>query len=220
MLLFFIFLKQELSNDLKNLGLFVQNILFFIISCAIFLIMAQNQVAQGQNAQSLLTNIILISLVFSLIFANNNFLGEDFKDGTLEQMIIYCENLEVFIAAKMIVNWVIFALPLLLATPLMILASGLSQGFARDGAILFLLASFSINFICAFCASLNLAANKAPIIAIFVLPLIVPIILITLIGFVGAEGFSSSVKILSGLAVLSAVVTIFATTRIVRIANE
>ncbi len=220
MLLFFIFLKQELSNNLRNLGLFVQNILFFLISCAIFLLMAQNQVAEGENAQFLLTNIILISLVFSLIFANNNFLSEDFKDGTLEQMIIYCENLEVFIAAKMFANWIIFALPILITIPLMAFVNGLNKEFVSEGAILFLFASLSINFICAFCASLNLAANKAPIIAIFALPLIVPIILITLVGFFGGEGLYSSVKILCGLAVLFAVIAVFATTKIVKIASE
>ncbi len=216
-MVFSIFLKQELRNNFRNSGLFAQNILFFIISCAIFLIISQNGATQGQTQ---LINIILISLIFCLIFANGNFLQEDFRDGTLEQMIIFCPNLEIYIAAKIIANWFVFALPVLLSIFPIMWLSGLETDVILDVFVLFFLASFSINFICAFCASLGLSANKAPMIALFVFPLIVPILLIAISGLESAQSYVFAIKFLIAMVIFCGAITLLATTKIVRIVSE
>ncbi len=223
MTLFFIFLKQELFYNCKNSGRFLQNILFFLICCALFFIIAQNQSNQGQN-QFLATIIIWFSLLFSILFANSDFLSEDYRDGTLEQMIIFCENLESYIIAKIIAAWIIFSLPILLTIAPIMMLNGFESAFIKDFLILAVFASLIINFICAFCGSLNIVANKAPLIAILALPLIIPILLIACGGLIGAglenSGFYYSLKILLGIVVFSATITTFATTKIVKILCE
>ncbi|HLD76614.1 MAG TPA: heme exporter protein CcmB [Rickettsiales bacterium] len=212
-MIFLIFLKQELKNNLKNLGLFIQNLLFFVISCSVFLIISQNQ---AQN----LTNIIAISLVFSLIFANSNFLQEDFRDGTLEQIMIFLPNLEIYIAAKIIAVWIIYVLPVLLSILPIIWLVGQENSLSTEIFWLFTIFSIAANFICAFCGSLGLAANKSPIFAIFAMPLLVPILLITVSGFSSAENFIFAVKLLTGLAIFCATLFLLATTKIVRIVSD
>jgi len=239
MAVFFIFLKQELFYNSKNSARFLQNILFFLICCTIFFILLQNQIGgqiggqtQGQlqvpssleQSQFLTSIIIWFSLLFSILFANSDFLNEDYRDGTLEQMIIFCENLEVFIIAKIIATWIIFSLPILLMIFPVMLLMGLNSEFAKDFFILAFFASIIINFICAFCGSLNIAANKAPMITILALPLIIPVLLIACSGLIGKDlggsDFYYSLKILSGIVIFSVIITTFATTKIVKILCE
>lgn len=218
MILFFIFLKQELRQSCKTPSRFLQNILFFVISCAIFLILSQNS---QQN--SAIFSIIWISLLFSILFSNCEFLRDDFRDGTLEQMIIFCENLETYIFAKMIAAWLIYCLPILLTLPFIMPIMGVNFDLAWIFFITAVLGSIAINFIAAFCGSLNIAGNKAPMIAILTMPLIIPILLICASAFVDNENVESLKKtwqILSALSIFSGTIAVLAATKIVRIVNE
>ena len=226
--MFFIFLKQNLAHAGKNFGRSLQNILFFLISCAIFFILSQNQVDQALVANSqqfLMCNIIWFSLLFSLIFANGDFLAEDYCDGTIEQMIIFCPNLEVFVLSKIISSWLIFCLPILSVIPFLMALMGANFGFILHFTILISLASFAINFVCAFCGSLNIAGNQAPLLAILALPLIIPILLIGCGGSFGggleaADNFYFSLKLLAGICVFLGAALLSATTKIVKIVAE
>ena len=226
--MFFIFLQQNIARASKNLSRFLQNILFFLISCAVFFILAQTQADQASNGSSqqfLMCSIIWFSLLFSLIFANGDFLAEDYRDGTIEQMIIFCPNLEIFILSKIISAWLIFCLPILCVIPFIMAAIGVDSGFILHFIILISLASFAINFVCAFCGSLNIAGNQAPLLAILALPLVIPILLIGCGGSIGAgieaaDNFYFSLKLLGGICVFLGTALLVATTKIVKIVGE
>lgn len=223
--MFFIFFKQNIARACKNFGKVLQNILFFLISCAVFFILSQNQVDQAFSPQFLMGNIIWFSLLFSLIFANSDFLAEDYRDGTIEQMIIFCPNLEVFILSKIVAAWIIFCLPILCAVPFVMAAMGANLSFIINFIILIAIASFAINFVCAFCGSLNIAGNQAPLLAILALPLIVPILLIGCGGSIGGDlqdidSFYFSLKLLSGITIFISTTLLIATTKIVKIISE
>ena len=113
MQIFWIILHQEFVLAGKNLAKILQNFLFFFISLSIFFLISQNQ--QNQLSSPFLSiDIILFCLVFSLIFSNSDFLHEDVRDGTLDQIIILQPNLEIFILAKMLGNWLILIMPILI----------------------------------------------------------------------------------------------------------
>lgn len=191
----------------------------------------QNQADQAFTASSqqfLMSSIIWFSLLFSLIFANGDFLAEDYRDGTIEQMIIFCPNLEIFILSKIISAWLIFCLPILCVIPFVMAVMGADIGFILHFTILISLASFAINFVCAFCGSLNIAGNQAPLLAILALPLIIPILLIGCGGSIGAglegdmaaDNFYFSLKLLGGICVFVGATLLVATTKIVKIVGE
>lgn len=223
MRIFWIILRQEFTLAGKNLGKVLQNFLFFFISLSIFFLISQNNISQGNSSESLI-NATLFCLIFSLIFSNSDFLHEDVKDGTLDQIIISQPNLEVYIFAKMLGNWLIFSFPILLSLPLVSVMIGLNQNVAQDFTILTILASLTINFICAFCGSLGVAQNKSPMIAILAMPLVIPILLIACGNFSGGESsaeiFSSSLKILSGICIFVGSICVLATAKIMKIISE
>lgn len=218
MLTFWIILQQEFLMNSKNLAKVFQNLLFFFISFSIFFLISQNQ--QNQIvAPFLAIDVILFCLIFSLIFSNSEFLYQDFKDGTLEQIIISQPNIEIFILAKMLGNWLTFSLPIILCIPVIGMLIALDKGFMINFFVLILIASLAINFICAFCGSLSMSENKAPLIAILMMPLIIPILLIVC-GNMEETSFYSSFKILIGICVFVGSISVLATAKIIRILHD
>lgn len=214
---FLIIFKQELLLSSHHLGKIFANFLFFLISVAIFFLLAQNQENQSSTAFYSIT-IIWFSLLSSLLFSAAEFLKKDFDDGTIEQMLNSCDNFEIFVLAKMLANWLVCALPILISTwPLGALA-GLSQASLINFLLLIFLATLVINFICTFCGSLSVLGNSAPMIAVIALPLIIPILLLAYSGI--SFNAAASLKILSGLVIFIGAISVFATAKIVRIAVE
>ena len=215
MRIFFTILQQELILATRNLGKILANILFFIISLIIFFMLSQSDNYQGSSPY-VITWLLLVS---NLIFSSSEFLKRDFEDGTIEQMLIICPNFEVFTLAKMLANYVIYALPIILTIPLLALFSTDIQNSLTNFIILAFLATIAINSITTFCGSLSLLENSAPIIAIIALPLIIPILLIAS-GGIDVENFEFSFKILLGLVILLSAITTLATAKIVKIIAE
>ena len=209
----FIILKQDLLLAFHNLGKIIANFAFFLISIVSFLMILQNYDSTITHSLA----IIWFSLLFCLIFSAVEFLKKDFDDGTVEQMIVTCANFETYTAAKMLANWLISALPILISIPIIAMIIGFEAKY--NLLILAILASFAINFICTFCGSLSLLENTAPMIGLIAMPLIIPILLIAFSG-IEPESFTTSLKILAGLDILLATISITACSKIVKIVSE
>ena len=202
MAVFLIIFLQELRLNFRHLEKILANILFFVIFLSIFFLLSQNQQNQG------LSDVIFIwfALLSSLIFSNSEFLKKDFEDGSLEQISLAVENLEVAIFAKMLASWFICCAAIL---PLIFLLK-----LDVELLIIAALGSLVINFLCCMCGSLSMLGNAAPVISVIILPLIIPTLLI-------AQGeFETSVKLLGALVIFSAAISVFAVTKIVRIVSE
>ncbi len=217
MSVFFIVFNHELLLFGRNLAKIFANFLFFLISVTIFFVLAQNQENQVSTVFYSIT-VIWFSLLSCLIFSASEFLKKDFDDGTIEQILHSVENFEIFLLAKMLANWLVVCLPILVAVFPLSFISGLNQSEATNFLTLIFLASLAINFICTFCGSLSVLGNSAPMIATIALPLIIPIVLVAHSGIV--QGAEASLKILLGLDFFIAAVSVFATTKIIKIAAE
>lgn len=217
MQVFWIIFHHELQISFRHLGKIFANFLFFLISVAIFFLISQNQDDQASAAFYSIT-IIWFSLLSCLIFSAAEFLKKDFDDGTIEQVLTSIENFEIFVLAKMLANWMICALPILLSVIPLSLAIGFDQSLIINFLILIFLATLAINFICSFCGSLSVLGNSAPMIAVIALPLIIPILLIAYSGL--NENSLTSFKILAGLCIFIGCISVFATAKIIKIAAE
>ncbi|MBM5781992.1 MAG: hypothetical protein FJ368_01045 [Pelagibacterales bacterium] len=216
--IFFTIITYEILLNFRNLGKILANFLFFIISFSLCFLIAQNN-ETNNNFYHL--SLIWISLIFCLVFSSVEFLKKDFDDGSIEQLIISLENFEVFILAKMLGNWISSALPIIVITPLLGKIINLNQTEINQFLILIILASLIVNFICTFCGSLSVLGNSAPMIAVIAMPLIIPILLIAFSGNLNSsENFQSSLRILIGLVVFIGSISVFATSKIVKIAAE
>lgn len=200
MQVFLIFLTHELRINFRKFSRILASFLFFLIFLSSFSLLTQDQSGQSVDASI----AILFSLLSCLIFSSAEFLKKDFESGASEQILISCENFEVFIAAKMLANWIVCCAPILIVT----------YFIKPDFLLLIILVSLLINLICCFCGTLSILGNAAPMISALALPLIIPILLITL------GDPETSLKLLTGLCFFLAPILIFATAKIVKIAHE
>ena len=213
MAVFFIVLLQEIRISLKKSSKILANSLFFVIFTSIFFILSQKS---QENSQFYLMIIIWLILVCCLVFASIDFLKNDFDDGTIEQSILAIDNFENFILAKMVANWVNYALPIII---LSIFVLPESENFSIKQSFLILtLATIIINFICCLAGSLSSLGNSSPLISIIALPLLIPIILVANSAL--THNFDTGLKILSGLLLLVTPISIFASAKIIKISSE
>ncbi len=217
MQVFFIIFFQEILLSSRNIGRVFANFLFFLISVTIFLFLAQGQENQGSALFYSIT-IIWFSLLSVLIFSSTDFLKKDFDDGTIEQILNSCDNFEVFIFAKMLANWLVNSLPIIILIMPMGALIGLNSNQSFDFLILAFLASLVISFICSFCGSLSVLGNSAPMIAVVALPLIVPVILLAFGGL--NSDLSANIKMLFGMCFFVGAISVFSAAKIVKIAAE
>lgn len=217
MQIFWIVFCHEILISSRNLAKIFANFLFFTISVTIFFILAQNQQNQGSMLFYSIT-VIWFSLLSSLIFSSAEFLKTDFDDGTIEQILTSIDNFEIFVLAKMLANWLICVLPILILIWPLSLFIGLNQSQATNLLIAVFLATLAINFICGFCGSLSILGNSAPAIAVIALPLIIPILLIAC--GVALDDDLSNFKILFGLDIFIGSISVFAAAKIVKIATD
>lgn len=154
---------------------FIQPLLFFIIVTALFpLAISSDQ----QLLQRIGPGLIWIAALLAMLLALPQLYSEDFKDGCLEQQLLSPYSLHLFILARVLVHWVVTVIPLIIITPL--LAVWLFIPSHTLMALLFglLIGTPVFSVIGAIALALTLGLRQAGmLLALLVLPLIVPVLI-------------------------------------------
>jgi heme exporter protein B len=117
------------------------------------------------------------ALLAALLGVERLFRG-DLEDGTLEQWLLSDTPLALLAASKFAAHWLLTALPLVLAAPLMGLALGLDEAPVRVLTLGLLLGTPTLVFTAGFAAALTVGAARAGILlTILVLPLMTPAVI-------------------------------------------
>lgn len=222
---FLIILNHQIKIFFYQPKSFFSNILFFICFVVIFLIVLsplqsgfEGILSNNKNSQILLIGASFFAILACLLSSSNDFLREDFVDGTLEQMTINCQNLEVFIIAKIFANWLNSCFVAVIFSTIMGALLSYQQEFLWQFFIIFLLTSFLINSICSLCGSLAILGSATSLIAFIALPLILPVILFGCLGIY--ENFALNLKILVALNIFLNPILCLASSLIVKIALD
>jgi len=214
--IFKIIFFHELKILFKSRGKAIANVLYFFIFLAIFQILTQNF---EKNLHSQLFVIgTIIALLTSIITINNDFLEKDFRDGSLEQIIIDCQNLEIFVIAKCLANWLSSSFLIALFASLILQISDFETLNFWQFFLVLILNSLSLNFLLALCGSLSMLGGFVSMIAIIAIPLALPILIIT--SATMNENFELNIKILMALTAFTIAITSFACAKIIKIANN
>lgn len=222
---FLIIFHQQIKLQLLRRKNFINNSLFFLSFFIIFLLIISPlqssfriELSSESKYQSLITCASVFALLFSLLASSFEFLQEDFRDGTLEQIIIRCPNFEIYFFAKMIANWLSNCFFNVVLAVFLSWLLGLSLQFLNNFFLLFLLASLLINFICCFGASLAILHGSISLIAFIVLPLILPIVIFSCLAIL--DNFTQYLKILLGLNIFLIPLLTFSSSVLAKIALD
>ena len=209
---------RDLKLTYNNIGQILNNVIFFIIASSIFaIISAKTNILYHLTGQ---ISIIWFCLLFSIIIGINNFLKDDYEDGTLEQILIKPNEFEIFIFAKFISNWLIYCLPLILFTPFIILILKINFDLWLQIMLVATITTLIINSIGCFCASLMLANNKnESLLSILILPLIIPVIIFANSAYIvkNDNNFLDSIIFLSLIFSFLAPILVFASSFAIKI---
>jgi heme exporter protein CcmB len=207
---------HELKTLFKSRSRIFANILYFFIFSAIFQILSQN-FDQNLHSQLFIINTI-IALLTSIIAVNNDFLEKDFRDGSLEQIIIDCQNLEIFVIAKCLANWLSSSFLIALFASIILKFSNFEILNFWQFFLVLILNSLSLNFLLALCGSLSMLGGLSSMISIVAIPLSLPILIITSATI--SENYALNIKILLALTILIIAISSFACAKIIKIANN
>ena len=207
---------HELKILFKSRSRIFANILYFFIFSAIFQILSQN-FDQNSHSQLFIINTI-IALLTSIIAVNNDFLEKDFRDGSLEQIIIDCQNLEIFVIAKCLANWLSSSFFIALLASIILKFSNFEILNFWQFFLVLILNSLSLNFLLALCGSLSMLGGLSSMISIVAIPLSLPILIITSATI--SENYALNIKILLALTILIIAISSFACAKIIKIANN
>ena len=207
---------HELKILFKSRSRIFANILYFFIFSAIFQILSQN-FDQNLHSQLFIINTI-IALLTSIIAVNIDFLEKDFRDGSLEQIIIDCQNLEVFVIAKCLANWLSSSFFIALLASIILKFSNFEILNFWQFFLVLILNSLSLNFLLALCGSLSMLGGLSSMISIVAIPLSLPILIITSATI--SENYALNIKILLALTILIIAISSFACAKIIKIANN
>jgi heme exporter protein CcmB len=222
---FLIIFHHQLKILFGNPRNFLNNILFYLCFIVIFFIVLKplltvnsSGIANNFGFGYLLIPASFFAMLTCLLSTANNFLNEDFLDGTLEQMVINCKNLEIFIFAKMLVNWLNGSFVSGIFATLIGVIIGYEINFLWHFLIVFLLTSFVISNIYCLSASLAILGGSTALIAFIALPLILPAILFGSLAIY--DDFYLNLKILLALNIFLNPLIIYASSAIAKIALD
>lgn len=203
-------LQQDLKNSYRNLVKVIVNLIFFITLSSVFLFFMQD-IGSQQNKLQIFQVTIWIAIIFTIFYQSVDFLRQDYIDGTIEQMILICYNFEIYILSKIIIFWLDFCLPVIVAIFLMMLVMGFSFDIVIFNIKALIPATFAISSISFLCGCFNIMSRRATLLAILALPLILPIVILAI---------NVKVQTLTLLSIFLVLIAIFSSSKIIKIVSQ
>ena len=179
-------------------------VMFFIISVALF----PFGVGPEANIMSrIAAGVIWVAALLASMLSLERLFDTDYKDGSLELLIVQPVSLEIAVTAKIAAHWLTTGLPIIVAAP--ILAILMNLPFEGFGILLAALAlgTPSMSLIGAIGAALILGARRSGVLlSLLVLPLYTPILIFGVSAInakLGGFPVKSHLFVLNGLLLAS-----------------
>lgn len=174
--MFWIITGFFLRDNIKNIFEYIQISLFYVISLCFY---AYTLTHSESQVQDITLSALWINFMFVQLLALAQLYQADEADGLLDQWRVLPYPFEAVIAAKLVAQWLILTLPLLVAVPVLVFMLGTPLGEGLQTAAALAAASFSMLAIGSLGAAL--AAEKRRQMAfllLVIMPLYLPVLLL------------------------------------------
>lgn len=192
--------KQEVLNAL----------LFFVIVVTLFPLGIDSSPAFLQPSAG---GIVWCAAVLAILMAIEGMFKEDYRDGSMEQMVVSGLSLPLLVLIKITLQWGAVVLPLLVMTPVLGQMLFLSNGDLGVLMLSLLLGTPSIFLMGALGAALTVSLKQgAMLVMLVILPFYVPVIIFATLSVKAAQAglpFSGYLAMLLAMSLLSLVVSPF-----------
>ncbi len=215
---FYHLIYRELITAFRRRADLLNPLWFFIIVITLFPL----GVGAGPNLLSQIApGVIWVAALLSAVLSLERLFKDDFLDGSLEQLLLCAEPLQLLVFAKIAAHWLLTGLPLLIISPL--LAVLLSLDWESFKAVFFtlLLGTPTLSFLGAIGVALTVGLQRGGVLlSLLVLPLFIPVLIFatSAIDMAGAGvAINGQLAILGAMLVGSATLAPFAVSAALRV---
>jgi heme exporter protein B len=213
--------KREWLVQIRQKRFLVNSSLFFVMILFIFPLTLNADVAL---LKAVSPGVIWMAVLLSLLISSERLFQQDFEHGVLEQWLVSGHSLALMLSAKILVNWLVTLLPLVLITPLIAILFSFSLYEAGVLLISLFLGTPALVFLCALSAAFSLGINqRGALMALILLPLTVPILIFasgTLNRAMQGLAVNASYALLGAISLLVITFMPYALAAVIRIGEE
>ena len=171
---FMLILKRDLSLSFKKVATFIIPLVFFLIVITLFPLALGTE---NSLLSSLSSGVIWVAALLASLLAVESIFNEDYRDGTLDHLLLSGEPIFILVLAKVLAHWLVTGAPLLLASLVSTLFLFLPEGLLFPLLISLLMGTFLLSLLGALGAALTIG-RTAILSAVIVLPLSIPILIL------------------------------------------
>ena len=169
-------IKREIRMLLNNFSIIFSFSTFFLIASLIF-VFSVNDISY---VKVFYKSIVWIVLIFSIMLVSENFLNEDYNDGSLKELQFLGFSEESIILSKSLVMWIMIMLPLLFLVPLVFVFFQIKIYELTTLMINISLATPSLTLISILSSLFSVQLKRNKIIQfVIILPFFIPMIIFT-----------------------------------------
>lgn len=204
--IFFAYLRRDLLISYRRRGETIGPAIFFVMATTLVPLALS---PEAESLRGIAAGIIWVMALFATLLSVENVFASDFKDGSLEQLLIGPNLLVMPVLGKVMAHWLTTGVPLAIISPILGLMLSLpSEAFIPLVASL-ALGTASLSLIGALGAALTVSLQKGGLLlTLIVMPLYIPIIIFgSATAQYGIDGFTWTGP-LAILGVLFAVVMV------------
>lgn len=214
-------LQRELLQSFRRRGDLLTSLFFFVIVVALFPLGVG---PERTLLRSMAPGVLWVAALLASMLALTRLFGNDFADGTLQQMALSAQPLTVIVVAKVLAHWLVTGLPLVLIAPVLGLQFDLPVTSLQVLVLGLLLGTPVLGLVGAIGSALTLGVRGGGVLlSLLVLPLYVPVLILGA-GAVQAEmsglGSTAHLALLGALLAFAVALTPWATAAALRIALE
>lgn len=210
--------RRDALVQLRQPGMIINSSLFFIM------IMVFSPLAMPPDAQLLLQiapGLVWIATLLSMLLASERLFQQDYDTGVIEQWLVSGNSLAVLLSAKLLVQWLLTIIPLLLFCPLLALLFGFSMYHVFILALSLIAGTPCLLGLCALAAAFGTGMQqKGVFMALILLPLSVPVMIFgsgTVVAAMNQEPVSGYLALILAISLLTIGFLPFAIAALIRI---
>ena len=218
--LFFTVMGRDIRLALRRPSDALYALFFFVVTATLFPLATSPEAAL---LRAIGPGVLWVSALLATLILLGDLFESDWRDGTLEQLLLSPLPFTWAVIAKITARWLTCAVPLVLVSPLLGLQFELGTTALLLLPLTLALGTLALAFIGSVGAALTLGLrNGSMLLALLVLPLFVPVLVFGAMAVAQADSsrIEAELSVLAAFALLAVFFSPFATAASLRLACE
>jgi len=197
-------LQREVKLAARRLPDVMTTLFFFVIVVSLFPLGVSPETG---ILRTIAPGVVWVAALLASMLALGRLFGEDYRDGTLEQLLLAPQPLSLLVLIKILSHWLVTGAPLVLMSPLLGLQFGLQGEALGVLVVTLLLGTPALSLVGAVGAALTLGLRGGGVLlSLLILPLYVPVLIFgagAVEAVASGLGASGHISLLAAFSVLA-----------------